>query len=271
MLNFFKRTAEEPEDEQEIETNTYNIVKNTLGKPIIEFINKTTFVITAQNFSSLCLKPYWAQREKDKAHITTIAQGIRNSRGLFHPFILANIIPREEFVIIDGQHRYEALSYLSQHEREQIWVQVDVINFEKDDDEWILQNYEWINTSRGITKRDLQKEKEISLVIDKCTKMFKMKNGRKCIGDFVQKNKQNSRLNIRDFKVELLKRLDKVTDLMNKGNDISELILNYNKKCDLNQEEIFKNVRIGSKVREECIERKFWLGINFPQWLDIVL
>ena len=55
---------------------------------------------------------------------------------------------------------------------------------------------------------------------------------------------------------------------MHRLNDPVNKILQYNEECEQKQEEILKANRIGKNVKQECVEHKFWLGINYPQWLD---
>lgn len=271
MMNiFFNKSVSETEKSEDIvKINKYEHIKELLGEVKITFSDgKKSYIVTADDLVDMQLSSYWAQREKDKNHITTISQGIKNSRGLYHPIILANIIPRKEFVILDGQHRYDALSYISKKQREEITLQVDVIDFEQDDDEWVLQNYEWINTSKGISKQDLDDEKKVALLVDQLAKRFKHSNGRKLIGDYVQKNKQNSRLNIKELKSELVKRLSLLKPHLSDIDKIISFVIDYNDYCNSNQELQFSKTRIGHKVKDECIERKFWLGVNFPNWID---
>ena len=143
-------------------------------------------------------------------------------------------------------------------------MQVDVINFEHEDDQWVLTQYEWINTAKGMTVNQLQMETEVARLVDECTKYFgKLAGGYSKIDDFIQKNKNNSRLDKKIFKEELLKRFDRV-DFKQALNKIIE----YNEDCNKHYDTKFKSHRIGSKTFEECVKRKFWLGINFPEWLD---
>lgn len=274
MMNlFFNNNVNSSEKTEDvIKTNKYENVFELLGQAKFSFADgKRSYMVTADELVDMQLNSYWAQREKDKSHITTISQGIKNSRGLYHPIILANIIPRKEFVILDGQHRYDALGYISKKQREEITIQVDVIDFEQDDDEWVLQNYEWINTSKGISKQDLDDEKKIALLVDQLSKRFKHSNGRKLIGDYVQKNKQNSRVNIKELKSEMVKRLSLLKPHLTNMDSIISKIIEYNDSCSVNHELQFSKTRIGHKVKDECIERKFWLGINFPNWIDEVV
>jgi hypothetical protein len=242
----------------------YDIAYKKLGKKLCSIGFKDIFIVNAQDLIDCNLEPYWGQRAKDEVHINVIAQGIKNSNGLFHPIILANIKPRREISILDGQHRYIALSKISETQRKMIDVQVDVINFDHEDDKWILTQYEWINTAKGITANQLQMETDVARLVDECTKYFgKLAGGYSKIDDFIQKNKNNSRLDKKNFKEELLKRIERI-DFKQALNKIIE----YNEHCDKHYDTKFKSERIGSKTFEECVKRKFWLGINFPAWLD---
>lgn len=190
----------------------YDIAYKKLGKKLCSIGFKDIFIVNAQDLIDCNLEPYWGQRAKDEVHINVIAQGIKNSNGLFHPIILANIKPRREISILDGQHRY------------------------------------------------------IARLVYECTKYFgKLAGGYSKIDDFIQKNKNNSRLDKKNFKEELLKRIERI-DFKFALNKIIE----YNEYCNKYYETKFKSERIGSKTLEECVKRKFWLGINFPLWLDDV-
>lgn len=270
MKLFFNKTEEVSEKPEEVvRMSRYANIIEILGEPRWLFADgKASFIVSAENLVNVQLQSYWAQREKDKSHIMTISQGIKNSRGLYHPIILANIVPRKEFVILDGQHRYDALFHISKKQREEIFIQVDVLTFEQDDDEWILQNYEWINTAKGISKQDLDDEKKIALLVDQLSKRFKHSNGRRLIGEYVHKNKQNSRLNIKELKSEMVSRLNLFKPHLNDTEKIISSIVAYNETFNQNHELHLCKTRVGHKVKDECIERKFWLGVNFPQWLD---
>jgi hypothetical protein len=248
------------------EKTQYEIIKEILGQKLFSIASKDTYLVNANDIVKCKIKPYWGQRATDEIHINTIAQGIVNSNHLFHPIILANIIPRENVSILDGQHRYEALQRISETQRSRMKVQVDVINFEIDDDKWILTQYEWINTSKSMNKIELKQENEISMLVDELSKHFgSIGGGYRKIDDFALKNKQNSKVIKSDLKKELLKRVNKL------DGDVKKKIIDYNEDCCVNYEVKFKGFRIGKNVKEECILRKFWLGINFPNWLDDVL
>ena len=136
------------------EKTQYEYTKEILGNKLFAVSYKDTFLVNANDLVKCDLKPYWGQRVSDEIHINTIANGIGMSNVLFNPIILANIIPKQEYSILDGQHRYAALMRLSETQRTKIKIQVDVLNFEMDDDKWILKQYEWVNTSKGISKVD---------------------------------------------------------------------------------------------------------------------
>jgi len=242
----------------------YDHIVNTLGYklPEISIGIKETFVVNADDFIKLNIQPFWGQRAKDEIHINTIASGIRVSNILYHPIILAHIIPKREFYIMDGQHRYHALGTLSPTQRKMIKVQVDVLNFETEDTKWILQNYEYINTAKAFSKPELDTEKNVSLLVDECSKKFgKLGGSYYLIDEFVNRNRHNSRLVKSQLKEALLKVNDRLSD------DALEKILAYNQKCCENNETIFKGLGVGKRVKQECKERNFWLGVNFPQWI----
>jgi len=241
------------------EQSEYDYITKTIGQKRFTIGFKDTYLVKASLLTSCDLKPYWAQRSQDEIHINTIANGIRQSNGLFHPIILANIHEKQEYSILDGQHRFEALRRLSDTQLESIIVQVDVITFHKDDTRWILQQYEYINTSKSFQREELVNEINVAEAVGNIINQLKLNR----IRDVIIHNKQNSKVNIVEFKNELLKRSHRLIDPVNK-------ILAYNNECCEKYEEKFKKIRIGKKVKQECIDKKFWLGINFPQWLDEV-
>jgi len=250
---------------QKIDTR-YEFIKKTLGNKLFTISNKDTFIINANDLVKLNIQPYWGQRAKDELHINTISNGIKISNMLFHPIILAHIVPKQDYYSLDGQHRLMALLRLSPTQRNMINIQVDVLNYEVEDDKWILQQYEYINTSKGISKVELDNEQNISLLVDECSKKFgNIGGGYKLIDEFSIKNKQNSRLVKSKLKEELLKRYDRLKDV-----DVVEKIYEYNTNCHNNFEGLCKGSGIGKKTKQECIDRKFWIGVNFPQWLDQV-
>lgn len=235
----------------------YEFVSRTLGAKKFSIGFKDTYVVKACELIKCNLKPYWAQRDQDQIHINVISNGIKQSNGLYHPIILANIKPREQYCILDGQHRYEALKRLSETQLATIQIQVDVISFEQDDDKWILQQYEFINTTKSFMKEDLKNEINVSEIINEINKKLKSRR----IKDVNISLKQNSKININNMKSELLKRIHRLDDPVTK-------ILQYNDECNEKHEEMFKHIRIGKNVRQECIDHKFWLGVNYPQWMD---
>jgi hypothetical protein len=235
----------------------YEFVSRILGTKKFSIGFKDTFVVKASELIKCNLKPYWAQRDQDQIHINVISNGIKQSNGLYHPIILANIKPREQYCILDGQHRYEALKRLSETQLSSIQIQVDVISFEQDDDKWILQQYEFINTTKSFMKEDLKNEMNASDIINEINKKLKSRR----IKDVNITLKQNSKININNMKSELLKRIHRLDDPVAK-------ILQYNEECNQKYEEMFKHIRIGKNVKQECIDHKFWLGVNYPQWMD---
>jgi len=263
MNIFFNKQKSEPSQPVHFETR-YEKILRLLGEKKFSLGFKDTYIISADNLVKCDVKPFWGQRAQDEIHINTISRGIETSNGLFHPIILAHIVSKEEFSIFDGQHRYEALMRLSDTQRKNVMVQVDVINFELEDTKWILKHYEWINTTKGVSKIDLDTENKISIFVDECSKHFGVLGGKyKKIDEFTNiKNKQNSKLLKSEFKKELLKRIDRL------GDNPLQKIIEYNEKCCVDYEKKFKGLRVGKNVKEECVERKFWLGVNFPQWLD---
>jgi len=242
----------------------YQYINDTFGKKVSSISYKDTFMVNANDLIKCELKPFWGQRASDEIHINTIANGISMSNILFHPIILANIIPKKEYYILDGQHRYAALMRLSETQRSKIKVQVDVLNFEMEDDKWIIKQYEWINTSKGISKIDLDREQFVSQLVNELSNTFGYVGaGYKKIDEYAPlRNKQNSKVVKSELKKELLNRYDKL------GQDAKQKIIDYNEKCCLEYENKFNGVRIGKNVKEECVSRKFWLGINFPAWID---
>jgi hypothetical protein len=235
----------------------YEFVSRTLGAKKFSIGSKDTFVVKAYDLLKCNLKPYWAQRDQDQIHINVISNGIKQSNGLYHPIILANIKPREQYCILDGQHRYEALKRMSETQLINIQVQIDVISFEQDDDKWILQQYEFINTTKSFMREDLKDEINASEIINDINKKLKSRR----IKDVNITLKQNSKININNMKSELLKRVHRLNDPVTK-------ILQYNEECNQKHEEMFKHIRIGKNVKQECIDHKFWLGVNYPQWMD---
>ena len=248
------------------EKTQYEYTKEILGNKLFSVSYKDTFLVNANDLVKCELKPYWGQRVSDEIHINTIANGIGISNVLFHPIILANIIPKQEYYILDGQHRYASLMRLSETQRTKIKIQVDVLNFEMDDDKWILKQYEWVNTSKGISKVDLDKEQEIANLVNELSIYFGyVSGGYKKIDEYAPlKNKQNSKVIKSELKKELFKRMNKL------GENPKQKIIEYNEECCETYDVKFGGFRIGKNVREDCINRKFWLGINFPQWLDEV-
>lgn len=257
------------------EISEYEKIKNIFLKPIFSIKNKHTFIIDSDTFINLDLKIYWGQRNKDNEHINIISQGIRNSNCLFHPFILFNNIKKEEYTISDGQHRYEALKLLSSTERKNIKIQVDIIDYNEDDEKWLLTQYVWINTTKTISKEKLDNENLVNEIVEYCSNYFgKIGGGHYLIGEFIEKNKNSSRLIKSSLRKELVLIIENNNDnnkiLGNNKDEICKKIINYNELCNQNYNEKFKYTRIGKNVLQDCIKRKFWLGINFPFWLKEV-
>ena len=127
----------------------YEYVLNKLSNnKICTFSFKDVHVIKAQDLFECKLEPYFGQRHIDMIHVDNIANGIINSEGLFHSIILLNIIPRYEIVIIDGLHRYIAISQLSEELRNRVNIQVDVINIKKEDDKLLSVLNKCIHTNK---------------------------------------------------------------------------------------------------------------------------
>jgi hypothetical protein len=74
----------------------------------------------------------------------------------------------------------------------------------------------------------------------------------------------NNQLNINNLRTELELREDQI------GKDAFERIVEYNQQL-VSHPESLKSLRFfTTKIQEECKQNDFYLGVNFPQWLDFL-
>lgn len=129
--------------------------------------DKYTFIVKAKELLKYDFKPYKYQRSLMQKHVDAIAQGISQSKMMFHPIILGYIKNKDNraLMIVDGQHRWKALRNLPPSLQASLDVQIDVIIF-PDNDEEIMNYYKYINTNVPIDPNKLQQELQyVSLVL----------------------------------------------------------------------------------------------------------
>lgn len=126
--------------------------------------NKLVYILTADKAVQFDLKPYKYQRKLMERHIQCIANGIADSKMMFHPIILAYNDVDKSLTILDGQHRWNALKRVDSSILPEITVQIDVIVFQDNDND-IMQTYKNINTNVPIDQSRMNEEmKYVNLV-----------------------------------------------------------------------------------------------------------
>jgi hypothetical protein len=248
--------VEDPVEEEEVDN--YNEMKSKIfNSPLYKIKNKTVYNIELKEFDNFILNSYRHQREVVSKHITVLESGIKKTGYLYHPIILCDIPSRRELTIIDGQHRYNALCNVRRKDKSfNMSVEFEIIELENADDSIVMDIYRNVNTCEPVDMRRLLQEKDYVDFIQR----LKDKFGGSVIVD--KKNRMKYYLLERELKKELLSN----EMLVEFGNE--EL---YNKIIKMNETErrrVIKEKEVTDKVMEKCKNTNFWLGVNFPEWLE---
>jgi len=110
----------------------YESMINKLGNKISSIDFKDIYITNIQDLIDCNLQPYWKQKNN------------------FYPIILVNIISKRKLYIIDGQDRYLSLQKLSENQRKNNNIQIDVLNYNNEDEEMIIKQYEKIDTKKQV-------------------------------------------------------------------------------------------------------------------------
>ena len=227
------------------------------NSPLYKIKNKTVYNIELKEFDNFILNSYRHQREVVSKHITVLESGIKKTGYLYHPIILCDIPSRRELTIIDGQHRYNALCNVRRKDKSfNMSVEFEIIELGNEDDSKVMDIYRNVNTCEPVDMRRLLQEKDYVDFIQR----LKDKFGGSVIVD--KKNRMKYYLLERELKKELMSN----EMLVEFGNE--EL---YNKIIKMNETEkrrVIREKEVSDKVIEKCKNTNFWLGVNFPEWLE---
>ena len=223
--------------------------------------NKVTYVLSADKLLMFDLQPYKFQRKLIERHIQNIAQGIQDSKMLYHPIICAYEKKHNRITILDGQHRWNALKLVDTDIVKGIDVQIDVILFDSEDAD-IMECYKHINTSMPIDPSRLAMEMRYVQLIDRCKKEFKgimsfdtLNPKREYPKHFVIDTFLKEQLQIREI-------LDKFSE-----DEIIQRLKAINSHISLSKE---VDAYISQLERRACTRDGMWLGIDWPSSIDIL-
>ncbi len=252
------KTDEQNVNNEEEEVDSYNEMKSKIfNSPLYKIGNKTVYNIELKEFDNFILNSYRHQREVVSKHITVLESGIKKTGYLYHPIILCDIPSRRELTIIDGQHRYNALCNVRRKDKSfNMSVEFEIIELGNEDDSKVMDIYRNVNTCEPVDMRRLLQEKDYVDFIQR----LKAKFGGSVIVD--KKNRMKYYLLERELKKELMSN----EMLVEFGNE--EL---YNKIIKMNETEkrrVIREKEVSDKVIEKCKNTNFWLGVNFPEWLE---
>ena len=110
----------------------YESMINKLGNKISSIDFKDIYITNIQDLIDCNLQPYWKQKNN------------------FYPIILVNIISKRKLYIIDGQDRYLSLQKLPENQRKNNNIQIDVLNYNNEDEEMIIKQYEKSDTKKQV-------------------------------------------------------------------------------------------------------------------------
>jgi hypothetical protein len=238
-------------DDEDID---YKTIMAKLKTPVYTINNKSMYVLDLCDIKHMNLLPYRHQRASNSEHINVLKEGILKTGYLYHPIILCHIPKRGEITIIDGQHRFKALKDIV-GKRDDIKVQLEVIKID-DDDSIVMDVYRNVNTCEPIDMKRIVLEQDYVNFIQKLKKIY----NKKVIGEY--KNKRKHYIVESDIKKEFMERnlLVKypVNVLLSRIDDINKT---------LKEQNILLN-RLTQKELELCEKSGFWLGTDFPKWIN---
>jgi hypothetical protein len=243
-----------PEYCNEEEDIDYKLIMAKLKNPVYTINNKAIYVVELDDLKHMNLIPYRHQRACNIEHVNVLKEGIIKTGYLYHPIILSHIPKRNEVSIIDGQHRFKALKELI-GKQNNIKVQLEVIKID-DDDSMVMDIYRNVNTCEPIDMKRIVLEQDYVNFIQKLKKIY----NKKVIGEY--KNKRKHYIVESDLKKELIERnlLVKypITFLLTRIKEINK---------DLKEQNMLLN-RLTQKEVELCEKTGFWLGTDFPKWVN---
>jgi hypothetical protein len=220
---------------------------------------KTSYVLSADKVLPFDLKPYKYQRQLLERHVQTIANGIEQSKIMFHPIILGYNGHKNSLTILDGQHRYQALKRLSPNSLQTLMVQLDVIFFPDNDSE-IMTFYKNINTNVPIDPAKLQDELKYVALLEKIKAEFK-DNIKVFVKDDKDKTPQHIVIDTW-LKEELQYReiLNTYTEdqVLARLHDINETIAKS------------PSTNLSMIERRMCVRNNFYLGVKWPAAIDLL-
>ena len=262
MFSFF--TAKPDQDEEEEESfcehplsSFVPISKSTQHGMYSAYLYK----ITGKQFIDMNFEPYKDQRTKDLDHVVRISESISSSKFLFHNFILF-YKPQKYIAVADGQHRYEALKIINSSILEGLDCMVTLIDFHtSSSDEYIYLLFKSINTVKGMNCEDLEIDSQIHAYVVAAQSRFGKHYGRQLIEDNLSKPEKNvHRLGFLELKNAIKAHWPRIKTYSIA--DFVDALWAYNLKYCLSTS------KAPMGVLKKCDKSKFYLGLEFPGWVE---
>lgn len=192
--------------------------------------------------------PIWNyQRELNEDHLEKLTNEIFKTTTILTPFIAIYVKTTGEIVIVDGQHRIEAIKRIIKSLDKNFSIPIELKLVRRDTDTDIIDLYKKLNTSLGFKESDLPTEPVIILINDLISLY-----GAECIRG---KRKSGCYMDSRVLQKKLTE-----TNILLKY-DCREL---FNKICIKNKE--LKEKYSGQNDKADKLS--FWLGLDEKfQWL----
>lgn len=249
-MNAFSKHPNDPENIF-FHLNTLNALKHY-------YPNKRIYFVNIHDLHMIDIKPYKYQRKLMQRHVQTIADGIRTSKIMYHPIILGYNEPKNQLTILDGQHRFKAIKLLVGDDSftDDVYVQLDVIEFNDDDDTQIMQMYQNINTNIPIDASKLHMELSYVHLVQIIKGHFSFQNVRSFEKDietqaqhFVIDSCLKEELQYRNVLLE------------HTSMDVLECLKQINEDMSKDHQLLFDLPLIDSKI---CQRNRFYLGVQWP-------
>jgi hypothetical protein len=234
---------------------------------------------SAKQFLDADIKNYTFNRPISKEHVADLYTNLSGMNGayvLFHNFIVAHCPQMEEenqWLLLDGQHRAEALDELSDEEQENIICMILVITFPKTTQIDIVQDtFQKINYNRGTTKieRVIQQKifddfQTLKDLLVKWTKDLSAQGGK--ISCLTRQDPKPNNVRWKLSEKELQQAIKSHPKLVNKT---AEEILDVLKEANTRRQETFQDhlKHKTDDTKRDMFTKRFYIGYDFPKCLS---
>lgn len=226
---------------------------------------KISYIVPAKELIRFDLKAYKYQRKLSQQHVENIAKGINESKMFYHPIICAFIQDKdnEDVVIIDGQHRWNALQYISEDIRDKMVVPLDIYCFptKQDLDTKVMEIYRQINTILPIHPDIIAKEMEYVHFVEECKTQFPnailsfKKNKHTVGGEYIIDTQLKEESQLRDV-LELFG----IQECIRRFHTINQ----YMKKKYMHSDQL-------TQIQRRILEKTdCYLGLNWPEMFTLL-